>query len=113
VPRDPRHLLFVGISDTVVALDTRDGSEVWRTELGGMSFVVVHWDGQELFASAKGEAFRLDPKTGAIIWQNKLKGLGTGLVTLATTRQGSQSSTEAVLAERKRQEASHAGAHGA
>lgn len=103
MPRDIRHLLFVGIYNSVVALDTRDGSEVWRAKLGGQSFVTVHWDGEELFASAKGEAFRLDPRTGGVVWHNRLKGMGLGSVTLASTRSASQASTSVVPAERKRQ----------
>ena len=86
MPRDPRHLLYLGLYNSVIALDTKDGSEVWRAKLGGMSFVNVHWDGEELYASTKGECFRLDPKTGAVVWHNKLKGLGHGIVTMVTTR---------------------------
>lgn len=111
MPRDPRHLLFVGIHNSVVALDTRDGSEVWRMKLGGSSFVTVHWDGEELFASAKGEVVRLDSRHGAILWHNRLKGLGTGSVTLASTRSASQPAASVIPAERKRQ--SDAAAHSA
>ena len=86
MPRNPRHLLFVGIYHSVAALDTRNGEEVWRTKIGGMTFVNVLFDGVELFATTKGEAFRLDPQTGALVWQSKLPGLGRGTATLASTR---------------------------
>lgn len=99
MPRDPRHLLFVGIYNSVLALDTRDGSEVWRTKLGGVSFVNVYWDGEELFASSKGECIRLDPKNGAIIWHNKLSGLGYGIITLATTRSAGAGNSPAGAAQ--------------
>jgi outer membrane protein assembly factor BamB len=105
MPRDPRHLLYIGIYDSVLALDTRDGTEVWRAKLGGGSFVNVHWDGEELFTTTKGECFRLDPKTGAVIWNNKLKGLGHGVVTMVTTRQpnagGNRASAAQVLASQR------------
>ena len=90
MPKPPRQLLFVGIHNSVLALDTKDGSEVWRTKLGGMMLVSVLWDGVELFASSKGEAFKLDPRTGEILWHNKLKRLGTGSVIMATTRLAAQ-----------------------
>ena len=92
MPRNPRHLLFVGIKNSVVALDTKDGTAVWSTELGGMSLVSVLWDGVELFASFKGEVCKLDPRTGAVLWHNKLKGLGTGHVIMASTRIAAQAS---------------------
>src|SRR5687768_2324582 len=84
--RKDRELLFVGIANSVIALDAKDGSEVWRQKLGGMTFVNVYFDGTQLFASAKGEVFCLSPIDGAIVWHNKLKGLGQGLVTFATSR---------------------------
>jgi outer membrane protein assembly factor BamB len=86
MPRDPRHLLYIGVYNSVLALDTRDGTEVWRAKIGGMSFVNVLWDGEELYASSKGECFRLDPKTGDVLWHNRLKGLGHGVITMVTTR---------------------------
>ena len=108
--------LFIGIKNMVLCLDARDGSEIWRTKLGTGSlvetgtFVNVFWDGEMLLASSSGEIFCLDPKTGALNWQNKLKGLGTGLVTFASTRLPS-SSTIAASSEQLRRAA--AAAHGA
>ena len=91
MPRDQRQLLFVGIKNSVVALDTKDGGEVWRSEVGGATMVSVLWDGVELFASSRGEVFRLDPRNGAILWHNKLKGLGLGYIIMSSMRGGSQS----------------------
>ena len=92
MPRNPRHLLFVGIKNSVIALDAKDGTAVWVTKLGGMSLVAVLWDGVELFASYKGEVCKLDPRTGAVLWHNKLKGLGVGHTIMASSRIASQSS---------------------
>lgn len=108
--RKERDLLFVGIHNSVVALDTKDGTAVWRAKLGGMSFVNVYWDGVELFASTKGEAFRLDPGNGDVIWHNKLKGLGTGLVTLTTNRAPSAVTGQHAAAQVAREQATAAAA---
>jgi outer membrane protein assembly factor BamB len=86
VPRDPQTLVFVGIKDSVMALDDRTGEPVWRTKLRRSDFVSVLWDGEALIAANSGEVYRLDPQTGAVLWHNELKGMGLGLVTLATTR---------------------------
>jgi outer membrane protein assembly factor BamB len=79
--------LFIGIGNVVLALDPKDGSELWRTKLKSAGFVNVMWDGELLLAASGGEVFRIDPQHGAIIWQNKLKGLGMGIVTFASSRQ--------------------------
>ena len=84
--RKKQTLLFIGIYNSVLAIDAETGAEVWKTKLGGTSFVNVQWDGEALFASSKGELWRLDPGTGAQIWHNKLEGLGFGPVTLASER---------------------------
>ena len=86
MPRDPQTLIFVGIRSSVIALDERSGTEVWRTKLKGSDFVTVLWDGEALLAANGGEVFRLDPQSGTLIWQNPLKGLGRGVVSLASTR---------------------------
>lgn len=97
--RKQRDLLFVGIHNSVIALDATDGTEVWRVKLGGMSFVNVYWDGIQLFASSKGEAFRIHPDDGAVLWHNKLKGMGTGMVTLATNRAPTASTGQQAAAQ--------------
>ena len=85
MPRNPRFLVFVGIKSGVVALDERTGEEVWSTELRS-GFIYVVWDGQSVLATTAGEVWRLDPKNGAVIWHNQLKGLGRGLASLASMR---------------------------
>lgn len=111
MPRDPQMLIYVGVKDTVVALDDRTGSEVWRRELVGSDFVTVLWDGDALIAANRGEVFRLDPKSGAVIWQNELKGLGRGLISLASSRGGASASGGDVAAakqQKNREAAAHA-----
>ena len=41
--------------------------------------------GWDLYATANGELFCLDPATGDIRWQNPLKGLGRGYITIAAS----------------------------
>jgi outer membrane protein assembly factor BamB len=104
MPRDQRSFLYVGIKGCVVALDCQTGDEVWRTDLRSAEFVSVLWDGAALFAANSGEVWRIDPATGATIWHNKMKGLGRGLVALASsTAAGGGGNTE--LAEQTRRQA--------
>ena len=111
MPREARETVFVGIKNAVVALDRRDGSEQWRAELPNGGFVTVLWDGEALLAAAAGEVFRLDPATGARLWHNPMKGLGLGVVSLASTHVPAQSSSQyETIAEQKRREAAAAAA---
>ena len=110
MPRDPQTLVYVGIKRSVVALDDRTGTEVWRAELSGSDYVTVLWDGEALIAANNGEVFRLDPATGATMWHNKLKGLGRGLVNLASSRYPVRGGDAAMAKKRREQEAAAAAA---
>ncbi|HEY1340109.1 MAG TPA: PQQ-binding-like beta-propeller repeat protein [Bryobacteraceae bacterium] len=101
-------LIYIGISGTVVALDRGTGQEIWRADLKGSDFVNVAMADGDLYATAKGELFCLDPGSGRIRWQNPLKGLGRGLITIATA--GGQQS---VVMKEKRQREEAAAAAGA
>lgn len=110
MPKEPQALIFVGIRGCVVALDRESGDEVWRAELGS-DYVTVLWDGESLFAATSGEVTRLDPSNGGVYWHNPLKGLGRGLVTLASTNATPpQSGTDAASEFRRRQAAQAAAA---
>jgi outer membrane protein assembly factor BamB len=85
MPRDQRSFVYVGIKGSVVALDRDDGAEMWRADLRSAEYVTVFWDGTGLFAANSGEVWRLDPVSGAEIWHNQMKGLGRGLVSLASS----------------------------
>jgi outer membrane protein assembly factor BamB len=104
--RNKPSLVYIGIQAHVVAFDRKSGVEVWRTELSpkdksAASFVNVVRDRDGLFASCAGELFALDPATGTALWHDPLKGLGTGLVTIATDLGGTTST--AVVEESARQ----------
>ena len=110
MPRDPQTLIFIGIKNSVVAVDERTGAEVWRAKLKGSDFVTVLWDGEALIAANSGEAFRLDPRSGAVMWHNELKGLGRGIVSLASSRAPTQSSPYDALTAKKRRSEQEAAA---
>ena len=111
MPREARETLFVGIKNAVVALDRRDGSELWRAELPNHGFVTLLWDGEALLAASGGEVFRIDRTTGALMWHNKMKGLGLGVVSLASTHAPERSTSQyETIAEQKRREAAAAAA---
>ena len=67
-----------------MALDRATGTELWRTKLKGTDFVNVAFLDGQLFATTRGEAYCLDETTGHVRWNNRLSGLGWGLVTLAS-----------------------------
>jgi len=110
MPRDPQVLLFIGVKHSVIALDERTGAEVWRAELRSGDYVTVLWDGESLFAANSGEIWRLDPQNGSAIWHNVLKGLGRGLVSLASSRRPTQPSDMDLTAEKRRRDAQAAAA---
>jgi len=91
-------LVFVGIKGSVVALNRATGQPVWATRLKGSDFVNVVLQEGAILASSYGEIYCLDPITGRTLWQNPLKGFGTGLATIATDN------VTALAAKRRRDE---------
>ena len=103
------NLVFVGLKGSVAALDRSTGTRVWVTKLKGGDFVNVLQAEDEIYATTKGEVFCLDPGTGHIRWHNPLKGMGTGLVSIAAS--GIQGNQAALVKKHKRdQEMAAAGA---
>src|SRR5882724_2667062 len=80
-------LVFIGIKGSVVALHRGTGEQVWATDLKGSDFVNVMVAQGQLLATCYGEIFCLDPLTGNGLWNNRLKGFGYGLATMATVDQ--------------------------
>ncbi len=76
-------IIYLGVKGSVVAIDSATGQSIWSTALKGAEFVNVVLDGNNLFATTRGEIFCLDPKGGGIRWHNPLKGYGLGLITIA------------------------------
>jgi len=76
------NLAFFGIKGTVVALARKTGTQVWTAKLKGGEFVNLLLEGDNLYATTRGEIFCLNPETGTVRWHNPMKGLGTGLVSI-------------------------------
>jgi outer membrane protein assembly factor BamB len=83
-PRPTRELLYLGVRDTVLAFDLETGQELWNVKLAGSTFTHVVRTGNRLIATNKGEVWCLDAETGTVLWHNPLKGLGLGLISVAT-----------------------------
>ncbi|HXE57267.1 MAG TPA: PQQ-binding-like beta-propeller repeat protein [Gemmatimonadales bacterium] len=66
--------LYVGTDrpdDKVYALDAATGQRLWRRQVGGAGpLALVH--GLVMVTSRRGEAFGLDPRTGAIRWRQRV-----------------------------------------
>ena len=108
--RSVADLVFVGFNSRIVALDRYTGDVVWDWKSPkGSGFVSLLLDGDRLIASVNGYMYCLDPLYGQFVWENPLKGLGTGVTSLATIR-GSSGSAEAAAIIAQQQAAAAAGA---
>ena len=76
--------LFLGIKGHVLCVDQATGREEWRTKLRSSTITNVVCVGELLHAYAKGHLFALDPKTGDVLWENSLNGLGYGFCIIAS-----------------------------
>ena len=95
-------LIYLGVRGSVVALNARNGEQVWATALKGADFVNVTLDGDALYAGTRGEIFCLDSLTGAIRWHNPLKGYGWGVV--STAGEGIHQNLSPLAEEKRRRE---------
>jgi outer membrane protein assembly factor BamB len=97
-------LVFVGFNSRVAALDRDTGETVWtwKSPKGGMGYTTVLLDGDRLIVSVDGYTYALDPVTGGQLWRNDLKGLGTGVASLASVRGTAQNTPAAAYEASKR-----------
>jgi outer membrane protein assembly factor BamB len=102
--------IFVGIKGSVVALDRATGAIIWKTDLAGSDFVNLVCDQANIYATTRGEAFCLDPRSGEVRWHNPLKGLGRDLASLLVPESSEQQQTVLLAAKRRRDEAAAAAA---
>ena len=97
-------LVFVGFGKRVVALYRDTGEIFWQwTAPRGTGYAAVLLDGDRLIVSVMGYTYCLDPATGTALWENELKGLGTGVASLASVRgySGLQREAAAQIAEQQ------------
>lgn len=81
------HLIFVGLNGYALALHRDTGEIVWSNDQMKSGYVTLLLDGDRLIASTNGYIYCLDPLTGAIRWNNPLRGFGMGAPTaLASVR---------------------------
>lgn len=103
---DIANTLFVGVYGHVAAVSKLDGSLIWKKQLKGSflsvsdPFVNVLVEGQRIYAHSNGELFCLDAATGRKLWNNKLKGLGYSIASLAV--EGATTPSQAALAHHRR-----------
>ena len=108
-------LAFVGFHSRVLALDRDNGAIVWdwKSPKGSSSHVAVLLDGDRLIVSVSGYMYCLDPITGRQLWDNPLKGYGTGIPSLTSIHGNSGSAAAAALIASQQQAASGAAYGGA
>jgi|AP45_3_1055517.scaffolds.fasta_scaffold69408_2 outer membrane protein assembly factor BamB len=107
-------LVYVGFNRRVIALDRYTGEKIWDWKAAkGSGFPSILVDGDRLIVSVQGYTTCLEPITGAVVWENELKGFGTGIPSLASVR-GSTSLQGGAAATAAAQQAAAAasGTHG-
>ena len=106
-------LVFVGFNKKVIALDRYNGTVVWDWKSPkGSGFPSIMVDGDRLIVSVQGYTYCLEPITGALVWENELKGYGPGIPSLASVRGTSTPPTGAAAAAAAQQAAAAAAASG-
>lgn len=83
---------------------------MWRANLRFRGYVTVFFDGEALLAANAGEVWRLDPLSGSVMWHNELRGMGRGLVSIASSRGPGATASNDLAAEKRRRDSANAGA---
>jgi outer membrane protein assembly factor BamB len=112
VERSIEDLVFVGLNRRVIALDRYAGHVVWDWKAPrGSGFPAILLDGDRLIVGVAGYAYCLDPVFGQVVWENPLKGYGSGVMSLVSVR-GRSASEEPAEVVRRQQAAAAAAAAG-
>ena len=82
-------LVFQAFNEQVIAMDRFTGEVSWEWKCTHVGYPALLLDGDRLIVSFNGYTYCLDPLTGAEVWNNELKGRGTGVPVLASVRGGS------------------------
>ena len=85
MPKLKTDLLVIGVGGHAVAIDPETGTELWRTKLKTSSFITVFPAGPVSSQAPEQQLFCLDAASGNILWRNKLKGLGLGVVAFSAS----------------------------
>jgi len=73
-------MVIIGMKGRVLGVNKTNGDRMWETHLKSSGFVNVYVDSDRVYASTRGELFCLDAQSGRLLWHNKMKGLGYGMV---------------------------------
>ena len=103
-------LLIIGMKGRVLGIDKANGDRAWETHLKSSGFVNVSVESDRVYASTRGELFCLEAGSGRLVWHNRMKGLGYGMVCF-----GSDPANQAIQAAQlaAQQQAAAAAAGGA
>jgi outer membrane protein assembly factor BamB len=83
-------VVFVGFNKQIIALDRYTGEKIWDWKSPkGTGYPAAILDGDRLVVSVLGYTYCLEPTTGALVWENELKGHGTGIASIVSIRGGS------------------------
>jgi outer membrane protein assembly factor BamB len=106
-------LIFAGFNRRVIAVDRYTGEITWMWKAPkGSGFVSLLLDGDRLLAGVGGYLYCLDPLYGQEVWSNPLKGLGQGVMSLASVHGKSVGGDVAAAAEEQRRRAAAAATAG-
>jgi outer membrane protein assembly factor BamB len=90
-------IVFVGFNKQVIALDRYTGEKKWDWKSPkGTGYPTMLLDGDRLIVSVQGYTFCLEPTTGALVWENELKGHGTGITCVVSTRGSSSGAVQQI-----------------
>lgn len=112
-------LIFVGLRGYAIAVHRDTGAVVWTNSEMNSGYTSVLLDGDRLVVSTNGYLYCLDPLTGQTRWRQPLKGYGTGVTSLASSRGTSgpiepfAADAAAEQARRNQQQQQNRGHHGA
>lgn len=98
-------LIFIGLNGWVAALDRDSGGVVWCWNRPRRGDVTLLLDGDRLIASVNGYLYCLDPLTGALLWENELRGYGMGICAMASVRGNNANQLAAAEEEQRRRRA--------
>ncbi len=90
--------IFVGLNRRVLALDRYSGEIAWEWKAPkGSGFVSVLLDGDRLVVGISGYVYCLDPVYGQVVWENPLKGKGSGITSLVSVAGASPNAQAAAV----------------
>ncbi|MFI5378903.1 MAG: PQQ-binding-like beta-propeller repeat protein [Tepidisphaerales bacterium] len=99
-------LIFVGLNGYALALHRDTGEIVWSNDQLKSGYVTILLDGDRLIVSTNGYIFCLDPLTGAVRWENALRGYGTDPTALVSVRGQGESLHQQQVADGRRRSSS-------